>query len=116
MSTDYQTVNDVIIHLAYTAEHDDLLRESVEEVTGLIEGALLKTLRTRPFARTLSLRQDFSTAFNRIVHSAAGTPVKIELAERHLATVVRVALWTSYRRSWRCETRPARLAGRSVSR
>jgi hypothetical protein len=88
-SFDYQTINDVIIHIAYTAEHDDLLRQSVEEVTGLVEGALLKTLRTRPFARTLSLRHDFSTAFNRIVHSATGTPVKIEIGERHLATIFR---------------------------
>jgi hypothetical protein len=88
-SFDYQTINDVIVHIAYTAEHDDLLRQGVEEASGLVEGALLRTLRTRPLARTFSLRQDFSTAFNRIVHSAPGTPVKIEIGERHLATIFR---------------------------
>ena len=41
-SFDYQTINDVTIHIAYTAEHDGLLRQTVEETTGLVEGALLR--------------------------------------------------------------------------
>lgn len=88
-SWDYQTINDCIVHIAYVAEHDDLLRAKVEETTGLVEGAILKTLRTIPSARALSLRQDFSTAFNRIGHSAAGTAVKLEIGERHLSTIFR---------------------------
>lgn len=88
-SWDYQTMNDVIIHIAYVAEHDELLRTEVEETTGLVEGALLKTLRTVPSTRALSLRQDYSTAFNRIVHGAAGTTVRLDVGERHLSTIFR---------------------------
>jgi hypothetical protein len=86
---DYQTFNDVIVSIAHVADHDDLLRDQVEEASGAVEGAILKVLRTNPLARTFSLRQDISTVFHRILHSAAGTAVKIEIGERHLPIILR---------------------------
>jgi hypothetical protein len=88
-AVDYETINDVMMIITYTAEHDELLRETVEEASGAVEGALLKVLRMTPLARTFSMRQDLSTGFNRILHRAAGTAIKIEIGERYLLVIMR---------------------------
>jgi len=80
---DYQTINDVILHISYTAEEDGAFRESVEELNAGVEGTLLNFLRNQPLARVFSLRQDFSSAFHHLLHSPVGTPVKIELTDQH---------------------------------
>ncbi|HEU5322306.1 MAG TPA: hypothetical protein VFX28_15990, partial [Methylomirabilota bacterium] len=86
---DYQTINDVIVHLSYTALQDDLFREQVEQANAVLEGTIANLLSTRPLARLISLRQDFSTAFNRLLHSPADTAVPVDLTDRFLPPFVR---------------------------
>jgi hypothetical protein len=54
----------------------------VEADNASLEGAMVNIFSTTPAARLFSLRQDFSSAFTRLLRSAAGTAVKIELSDR----------------------------------
>ena len=80
---DYATINDVILHVAYTAEEDGVLRQAVEAPDAGKEGTLLNHLANRPLTRLFSLRQDFSSVFQRLLHSRAATPAVVELTPRH---------------------------------
>lgn len=80
---DYRSINDVLINISYTADEDGALRQQVEERNGAIEGSLASTLASTPGTRIISLRQEFSGAFNRLLEAPAGTPVTIEIGERH---------------------------------
>jgi hypothetical protein len=82
---DYQTINDVILHISYTAEEDGLFRQSVEQASGAIEACL----KGNPLARLFSLRQEFSTAFHRLLHSPANTAVKIEISDKHFPIFIK---------------------------
>ncbi len=86
---DYQTINDVILHISYTAEEDGVFRDEVEKVNVVVEDSLLDYLKNRPLARLFSLRQDFSGAFNRLLRNPKDTPVKIELTDQHLPIFLR---------------------------
>jgi hypothetical protein len=83
MPFDYQTINDVVLTLSYTAEHDETLRAQVEEANATREGAIGQYLRTNPLARVFSLRQDFSAAFHRLLHNPVGTAVEIEITRKY---------------------------------
>ena len=80
---DYATINDVILHIAYTAEEDGMLRETVEAPNAGTDGTLVNHLANRPLTRLFSLRQDFSSIFQRLLHSPAATPVVVEITPRH---------------------------------
>ncbi|MBN1960365.1 MAG: hypothetical protein JW841_05425 [Deltaproteobacteria bacterium] len=80
---DYQSINDVILNISYTTEEDGILRQQVESQNAMLEGSLLNFLSNNTLTRVLSLRQEFSSAFNRLVQAAAGTPVTIDIGERH---------------------------------
>ena len=85
---DYQTINDVILHISYTAEQDAALRDAVEGQNETIEGAIrsfLTNLDNPPLSRVFSFRQEFSNEFNRLLHSAAGTQatVEFEISDKH---------------------------------
>ena len=41
---DYQSINDVLINISYTAEEDGLLRQQVEDANGALEGSLVEYL------------------------------------------------------------------------
>ncbi len=86
---DYQTINDVIIHVSYTAEEDGKFRTEVEGETAKAESAIRSYLKTKPLARALSLRQDFSGALNRLQHSPSGTEVKIQITDKYLPIFLR---------------------------
>lgn len=92
---DYNTINDVIVHISYTAEYDELFRDKVEELNDAIEGTLLNYLKNNALYRAFSLRQEFSGVFQRILHSAVNSPVKFKIENKHfpmfLAGDVRVA-------------------------
>jgi hypothetical protein len=85
---DYQTINDVILSISYTSLRDGALRDEVEKLTGAVEGAILDVLQNEPMGRLFSLRQDFSTAYSRLVHSAAKIPVTIEITEKHFPAIL----------------------------
>ncbi|MCA1790399.1 MAG: hypothetical protein LC667_11255, partial [Thioalkalivibrio sp.] len=80
---DYHSINDVLLNLSYTAEEDGVMRQQVESRNAAVEGALLHYLSNNTLTRVFSLRQEFSNAFNRLVEAAAGTPVTIEISDRH---------------------------------
>jgi len=80
---DYYSINDILLNLSYTAEEDGVMRQQVESRNAAVEGALLNYLSSNSVTRVFSLRQEFSNAYNRLVESAAGTPVTIEIGDRH---------------------------------
>lgn len=80
---DYHSINDVLLNLSYTAEEDGVMRQQVESRNAAVEGALLHYLSNNTLTRVFSLRQEFSNAYNRLVESAAGTAVTIEITDRH---------------------------------
>jgi hypothetical protein len=88
-SFDYATITDVMLSINYTALHDEDLRGRVEAGAAQLEGTLRHALSTRPLRRILSLRQDASATFTRLLRSAPGTPVALELAEHHLPSFLR---------------------------
>jgi Tc toxin complex TcA C-terminal TcB-binding domain len=77
---DYQTITDVIVHISYTALQDDGLRQQVEKNNGTIATAL----KSQPLGRLFSLRQEFPTVFNRLLHSATSTPVTMSISAIYL--------------------------------
>lgn len=80
---DYQTINDVILSVSYTAEQDGALRGRVEDDNAAIDQSIRKFLTNNSVGRVFSLRQDFPGAFTRLLHSPAGTEVQIEITDRH---------------------------------
>ena len=85
---DYETINDVILSISYQSSTDGALRERVEAQNAALEGSILGYFSQHPARRVFSLRQDFSTAFTRLLRSAAGTPVTIELSDRNFPLFV----------------------------
>ena len=88
---DYQTINDVIIHISYTAEQDDVLRGKIEDLTGAIEGSIEKYLKdpTNHLERVFSLRQEFSNELHNILHSPTGQAVVIKIEDRHFPIFIK---------------------------
>jgi len=80
---DYQTINDVILHISYTAEEDGTLREEVEAQNGAFEDTIQKFLREESLPRVFSFRQEFSNEFNRLLHSPVGDEVQIQISDKH---------------------------------
>ncbi|BDC46004.1 neuraminidase-like domain-containing protein [Paraburkholderia terrae] len=87
---DYQTINDVILHLSYSATADGVLRGKIEDNNAALEGTIAKAMTDEPLARALSLRQDFSSIYQRLVNSAPGTEVLLELDDRILPIFIRL--------------------------
>ena len=83
---DYSTINDVVLRISYTALEDGELRKTVESEVAAAQGAILNTLSNSdtPMPRVLSLRHELSTAYTRLLHSAAGTSLSFTLGEQHL--------------------------------
>jgi hypothetical protein len=77
---DYQTISDVIIHISYTAQQDNSLRVQVEENNGAIATALKST----PLARLFSLRQEFPSVLNRLLHSPINTSLTMSITPNYL--------------------------------
>ncbi len=78
---DYSTINDVILHISYTAEYDTIFRQSVEQEAGHFDTLLSGEGFALP--RLFSLRQEFSQTFHQFLHSEADTEVSLELGEKH---------------------------------
>jgi hypothetical protein len=81
---DYETVNDVIVSIAYTAEQDGVLRDTVESANKALVGSIVNYFSNNSAKRVFSLRQDFSNAFTRLLRSPAGTSVSVAIADRNL--------------------------------
>ncbi len=79
---DYRTITDVILHVTYTAEANELLRQHVEG-PNTEAGSLLHRLKTVPATRVLSLRHDFSAAYQRLLSHPVGTAVPLRVGTEH---------------------------------
>jgi hypothetical protein len=79
---DYETMTDVILRISYSAEQDGDFRVKVE-------GAIESLLQQQKLYRLFSLRQEFPSTFNRLLHSAANTPVTISIGDKHLPFFLR---------------------------
>jgi hypothetical protein len=86
---DYDTINDVIISVSYTAEQDGVLRGTVESTNNAIVGSIANFFSNNSARRVLSLRQDFSAAFSRLLRSPAGTPVSVAITDQYLPLFAR---------------------------
>ncbi|MCP3901914.1 MAG: hypothetical protein GY707_19580, partial [Desulfobacteraceae bacterium] len=80
---DYNTINDVIIHISYTAEYDELFRDKVEDQNDAIEGTITNILKNNSLSRTFSFRQEFSTDFNRLTQQPVNQPITIRIENKH---------------------------------
>jgi hypothetical protein len=80
---DYHSINDVIVNISYVADRDAGLRQEVETGNAALEGALLNFLTANVLTRVFSLRQEYSSAFNRIVSTPAGTTATFDIEDRH---------------------------------
>jgi hypothetical protein len=85
---DYQTANDAVLWLSYASLQDGQLRDQVEANNAAIAGSIVNYFTNNPAKRLLSLRQDFSSSFLRLLRSPAGTPVTITLSERSMPLFV----------------------------
>lgn len=79
---DYQTINDVILHISYTSEVDEVFRQQIEGRNLEAESVIRNSLKEQAFPRIFSLRQEFSNPYNRLLRSAIGEPVKIQFTEK----------------------------------
>ncbi len=86
---DYETITEVILSISYTAEQDGALRERVESDNERAVNGILTYLRNNSVSRLFSLRQDFSSAFTRLLHSAIGTEIAIVIEDRHFPAFLR---------------------------
>jgi hypothetical protein len=80
---DYNTINDVIIHVSYVAEYDESFREKVEEQNDATEGTLINILKNNSLSRTFSFRQEFSNDFHRLTEQPENNPVIIKIQNKH---------------------------------
>jgi hypothetical protein len=80
---DYSTINDVMIHISYTAEYGEGLRTDVETGAEGTEGTLLNVLKNNVILRTFSLRQEFSNAFHLLTEQSENQPVTIQIENKH---------------------------------
>ncbi len=80
---DYSTINDVIIHISYVAEYDELFRDKVEEQNDSIEGTLLNVLKNNSLSRTFSFRQEFSNDFHRLTNQVVNSPITVKIQSKH---------------------------------
>jgi hypothetical protein len=76
---DYSTINDVILHISYTAAYDESFRNIVEDTNRLLSSLLPRMTLQRAF----SVRQEFSQTFHRLLHSPLGEIIRMELSEKH---------------------------------
>jgi hypothetical protein len=77
---DYQTITDVIVHISYTSQYDGVLRQNIEQKNG----AIAKALQSVPLGRLFSLRREFPTVLNRLLHGLLNTTVTMSISANML--------------------------------
>ena len=86
---DYQTINDVILHISYTAEENDDLRDDVESRNLDVQDSIRGILANHSLLRVVSLRQDLSNELYRLFNSTPDNGVEIELSHRYFPFFLR---------------------------
>ncbi|MGB0498063.1 MAG: neuraminidase-like domain-containing protein, partial [Rubricella sp.] len=77
----YDTISDVLVNISYTADYDAGLRTAMEDEAGALDAALVSVFAEVPQTRIISLRQDVSAAYQRLVSAPPGTAVDFDLTE-----------------------------------
>jgi hypothetical protein len=86
---DYQTLNDVILSISFTAQQDGQLRDQVEKDNAAVAASLVNYFTNNAAKRAWSLRQDFSSTYTRMLRSPANTPLTITLTEYNMPLFAR---------------------------
>ena len=76
------------MNISYTAADSDIQRTEVEQLNAALEGTLLHALNGVGLDRALSLRQEFSTSFQRLMSSPTGTTETLTIDSRHFPMFV----------------------------
>lgn len=85
----YDTISDVVLHIAYQAESDGVLRDRVETDDPSVTGTLAKALKDHPLPRLLGLRQEFATVFHQLTTLPLGVETDLVLDSRVLPLPLR---------------------------
>lgn len=85
----YDTISDVVLHIAYQAESDGVLRDRVETDDLAATGTLARALKDRPLPRLLGLRQEFATVFHQLTTLPLGVEAELVLDSRALPLPLR---------------------------
>ena len=81
---DYDTISDVILHVDYTAKEDGVFRGAVETDMAALQNQVLTYFKDVKLSRSFSLRRDFPTEFERLLHSPKNTEIELELSAKFL--------------------------------
>lgn len=88
-SFDYQSIDDVLIHVAYTARYDEAWRGTIEGALGGAVGRIVSDLGDHGYARVISFRRELGATLSRLVRSPAGTEVPFEIKQEHFPFLLR---------------------------
>ncbi len=86
---EYHSITDPVVQISYVADQNAALRADVEKQNASLEGAILNALKNQPLGRLFSLRQEFSTTLNRLIHGPLNTPVKLTISDKFLPIFIR---------------------------
>jgi hypothetical protein len=81
---DYESISDVILRLAYTAEDDGTLRTEVQNATSTSAAAIRKVLGQKGVTRMLSLRHDLPDVWRALVTTVPAASVPLVISTAHL--------------------------------
>ena len=81
---DYRAINDAVVWISYQSLLDGALRDRVEATNAALAGSIVNYFTNNPARRLLSLRQDFSSVFSKLLRSPAGTQVSLTLSELNM--------------------------------
>lgn len=84
---DYNTINDVILHISYEADYDGVLAEKVEKDNAAIQNSIKHILHNEGLPRLFSLRQEFSDSYHKLLYKEGGT-TSIEIRKKHFPIFV----------------------------
>lgn len=81
---DYQTISDVVLHINYTAEEDEMFRNQLENNLSYFQDYLSQQFRNQSvdLTQVFSLRSDFSNEFYQIIHDPTKSPITINIKDR----------------------------------
>jgi hypothetical protein len=85
---DYDSINDVILRISYSAEYDGTFRDHVETENAALDGTLTQVLQDEGLARAFRFRQAFSTSFHRFLQADLNESVSFEITDQHFPLFV----------------------------
>lgn len=86
---DYESISDVILRIAYTAEDDGTLRTDVQNATSSSAAAIRRVLGRNGVSRILSLRHDMPDVWRALVTTVPAASVPLVISTAHLPLFLR---------------------------